>query len=427
MKKLIPAAAILTLIVFAFAAHAAKPIEATTNLAVGKSAYGTYANLSAATDGKLRMSYATSGDLTDTPQYLTIDLGKSMYLDRIRISWDKSALSNDFVIRTSPDAKYWNEEAAGLDASTGVLDASGNMTMSISLKRSSLNSRYVQVMVPAGTKITNPKGNFVRIAEVEVYPAVAQKFTLDTVGPYVITDKMCIIKYKTSIGAASGTINYGTDPNKLSRVSINSEFGVDNSAVLSGLNPRTIYFYQVKTGDSFGNTLYSKVGSFTTERENVALNKKVTGTFINPPVDKYAKPGSSDEILARVTDGKTSYFTAMAQSGSVDDADQYVVIDLGRSYKIKDIVSYWRRLAYPESLIVQLSDNNTDWTALADGVNAGAGGFARSDAGDPMQALKTAGGAGRYVKLLVKKGSPAYHKHSNWNFVQLMEVEVYTE
>lgn len=401
-----------------------------TNLALGKSAYGTFSNPSAVTDGKLGIGRAVSGAITDTPQFLTIDLGMSMYLDRIKISWDKNAYSKDFVVRTSGDAKYWVEELSGLDASDGVLDnASGTLTSNISLKRSVNSSRYIQVMVPAGSQVVNAGGDFVKIAEVEVYPSLGQKMTFSEAGVYAVTGNSCIIKYRTSIGVASGSVIYGTDPASMEGVAANSGgTGVDNSAVISGLEPRTTYFYQVKATDYYGNSVSSKVQSFVTDTDNIALNGKVTGTFVNyPKDDKYVKPGSDNEILARVTDGSTSYFTSMATSGPVPNSDQYVVIDLGKSFKIKNIISYWRKLAYPESLSVQLSDNNIDWNVIDNSADVGSGASAWSDAGDPMAVLNTKGGVGRYVKLLIPKGSAFFHKHDNWNFVQLMEVQVFSE
>ncbi len=425
MKKLFVCAALISALSFQVLAA----IDANTNLALGGSAYGTFSNPGYAVDGRLKAGRAISGDITDTPQYLTIDLANSLYLDRVKVYWDKDAYSDNFSIRTSPDAKSWNEEASGLDAANGVLDdASGTMAVSISLKRAVASSRYVQVMVPAGSHVKNANGNVVSIAEVQVYPSLNQKFTLDEVGDYAVADTSAYIMYKTSIGAASGAINYGTDPNKLVTVASNSESGVTNSVQLTGLNPKTVYFYQVNATDFYGNIISSEVRNFTTSADNIALGKKVTGTFTAlPGDDKYVKPGTPDEVLARVTDGGTSYFTSMATSGPLSDADQFVVIDLGKSYKIKSIISYWRRLAYPESLTVLVSDNNVDWTAVEDGIDVGMGAFGRSDAGDPMKVWNTKLASGRYVKLLAKKGGPFYHKHDEWNFIQLMEVKVFAE
>ena len=238
-----------------------------------------------------------------------------------------------------------------------------------------------------------------------------------------------MLKYRSSIAVRSGQVFYGTDPNKLTVVAKNTESAVESSAILAGLEPKTTYFYQVRATDYYGKTATSKVESFSTAGENIALNKKVEGTFVFYPADdKYVKPGENNEILARITDGGTNYFTSMATSGSIPNADQYIVIDLGKSRKINSILSYWRRLAYPENMTIQLSNDKKEWKTVEKGIDANLGVFARSSSGDPIKVVsKEDGGSARYVKLFIKKGSPFYHKHGNWNFVQLMEVEVYAD
>jgi hypothetical protein len=420
---------VLILIIVSALPLSAFALSENTDLAAGKTAYGTFSNPLLATDGKIKGPGAASGDLNDSPQYLNIDLGANMYLDRIKVYWSSDAYSNDFMIKTSSDAKTWQDEAAGLDAAKGVEDAaSGTIATSISLTRAMINSRYVQIIIPAGSKVTNLRGNFVRINEVQVFPSVNQTFSLVSTESYSITDTTCAVRFKTSIGAASGVVSFGTDPNKLDRVASNCESGIENSYMLSGLKPKTNYFFQIKATDFYGSSIASRVLSFVTLTENVALKKKVTGTFTAlPPNEKYIQAGSPDEILARVTDGGTSFFTSMATSGPISGGDQYVIIDLERSYNIKTILSYWRRLAYSESFSVQVSDDAATWKTVGDSLNANNGTFARSDAGDPMKILKTPGASGRYVKILVKQGSPFFHKHSDWDFVQLMEVQVFAD
>jgi len=431
MKKInLFAVSVLLSLIVVFFVSAAVAIDSNTNLAENRSAYGTFTNPELVTDAKNKTLAATSGDVTDTPQYLTVDLGSSVYLDRVRISWDKNAYSGSYSIRTSGDSKFWNDEASNLDAGTGIADASGNnLVQSISLKGTQNSSRFVQIMIPAGSAYTSSKGPNVKIAKVEVFPSMNQSFSISDVNVYSVTDTTAAIKYRTSIGTAGGSVFYGTDPNSLAKSSANTQSGVYNSVVVSGLKQNTTYFFQVKATDFYGKSASSSVGSFTTSGVNIALNKKVTGTFLTLPDDNYVKPGTPDQVLSRATDGVTSYFTGMADSGPVSAADQYVVVDLGRPYKLSNIISYWRSLAYPESLTIQASENNTAWTTVADGVDAGAGAFGRSDAGDPMQIVNTSvpGSipASRYIKLLVKKGSPAFHKHAEWGYVQLMEVQAF--
>ena len=37
------------------------------------------------------------------------------------------------------------------------------------------------------------------------------------------------------------------------------------------------------------------------------------------------------------------------------------------------------------------------------------------------------GAEARYVQVLIEKGSPYFVKHTDWDFVQLMEVEVFEQ
>jgi hypothetical protein len=388
MKKL--ALILAVLLVSVTTSYAAK-LDPNTDIAKDMSAFGSFSNPALVTDGKIKGLFAQSGNIDEAPQYLTIDLGTNQYLDRVKIYWDKNALSNDFIVRTSADAKVWQEEARDLDAANGVLDNNTNtVAISISLKRAIINTRYVQIMIPASSKITNAKGSYVRIGEVEIFPSLTQTFLLGNIDIYAVTGTTALIRYATSVGAATGTISYGTEPANMDKVAINTESGVSNSIVIVGLKPGTTYFYQLKTVDYFGNALTSKVQTFTTIGDNVALKKKVTGTFTAlPPQDKYVQAGTADEVLARVTDGGTSYFTSMATSGPISVADQYVIVDLGKTYNLKSVLSYWRALAYPESLVIQTSLDGNTWVTADDGVSANNGLFARSDAGDPIKVLVT--------------------------------------
>jgi hypothetical protein len=421
-------ALVLSLVILLSAAAMSAKVDTNENIALNKTAYGTFSSPSIATDGKTKgVLFATSGDITDTPQYLTINLGTAMYLDRVKIFWDKNTLSKSFSIKTSPDAKYWQDEASNLDASTGILDnASGTIVMSVSLKGKTQYSKFLQIMIPAGTSTSNSRGNNVRIAEIEVYPAAQQAFTMGTTDIYALTNDAAYIKYNTSIGAANGSANYGLDPAKMSKVAVNAVSGAVNSIALTDLTQKATYFFQLRASDYYGQNAGSKVLSFVTPGTNVALGKKVTGTFSNlPPKDALVESGSADQVLSRVTDGKTGYFKYMATSGSIPTTDQYVVVDLGKTYALKNIVSYWRKLAYPESLTVQVSDDNATWTTVADNVNCGNGVYSYSEDGDPLIVVNSPASPARYIKLLVKKGSQFFHKHSEWDFVQLMEVKAF--
>jgi len=405
-------------------------LNAQTDLALKAVTVGTYDFPKIATDGieSAKKSVATSNVVADNDQYLIVDLGKLVYIDRVKVLWDLKAYPRDFEVRTSTDGKYWADEAVGLDAGTGASDtATGTIALNISCSRAVIGARYVQIKVPAGSGVSS--GDRVKIAEVEVSAASGQKLSLlEGTTSYVVTDRSAVIAYKTSIGTAGGKVLYGTDPNSLTNVAPNQQNGVDNSATLYGLRPGTGYYYKIQSTDLNGNLVESDVRVFATLNNNLAYNKPVEGTFTElPPSDPFVdkvKP-----VLPRITTNSTSYFTSTATSRSIADSDQYVTIDLGRSYPIKSIQAYWRKLAYPESYSVMVSSDNAAWTVVADNVNAADGVFSRSDTGDPMQVVSTPanGATARFVKIFIKQGSPFFHKHADWNFVQLMGVRVFSD
>jgi len=391
------------------------------NYALNKTPVGTFTNAGAAVDGSLASS-AVSGNINESPQFFTIDLGTEIYVGSVRINWGADALSRDYSLRVSRDKKNWVTEFSGLDASGGAL-ASGTRAQLISTRRYTIPSRYVQVYIPFGSSATAPQ---VKVAEVQVLPARDLSFKLLDVNSYAVSGKRAIIVYRTSIGATAGQVLYGKDPVKLDNVATNMESGAVNSATLTGLDADSVYFYKVKAWDANGNAVESEVKNFRPARANLALGKKASGTFIYlPPND--ALVDSKKDVLSRCVDGITSYFKGMATSGSVRGADQAVTIDLGGNYPIDSIVCYWRALAYPESFSIKVSSDGTSWTEVSSKVNAGEGALARSDAGDPMRVVSAPanGATARYIQVFVAKDSPYYVKHANWDFVQLMEVEVY--
>jgi|GEM_PF-1435861 len=421
---------VLILIVFSAYVFAASKLTRDTNIAIGKKAFGTFSDASLVLDSKAdtkKFSVSSSGNVSSTPQFITIDLGDNQYVDRVKVYWDLSAYPKDYEIRTSSDGKYWVVEAENLDAASGAKDSGkGFIATTVSCKKAMIGARYVQIYVPTGAKVTG--GNSVKLAEIEVFPAVGQSMNIKEKDAYVVTDTMAVIKYKTSIGSSKGFVLYGKSPKELSKVAPNQENGVVNSATIYGLNPQEGYYYKIQVEDIYGNKVVSDAKRFETLNENVAFGKPVSGTFTElPPRDKYVS--RSGDVISRITDGSTSYFTSMATSRSLSDADQVATIDLGKVYSLKNIISYWRKLAYPEDFTVMVSEDGKSWSTVKRGLNAGDGAFSRSDAGDPMVVLNTpaSGKKARYIQIFIPKGSAFFHKHDEWNFVQLMEVKVFAD
>ncbi len=392
------------------------------NYALGQVPVGTFSNLAAAVDGKLG-TFAVSQNISEGSQFFTIDLGREILIGSVKVVWKSDALSNNYSIRVSKDKKNWFSEFSEVDASTGAADpADGTISQVISTARYTMPSRFIQIYIPMGSAASAQK---VQISEVQVLPAQEMAFTLEEVKPYAVSNKRAVILYRTSIGAVNGQVLYGSDPNNLSSVAANSESGVINSAVLMDLEPGRPYYYEVKAWDTLGKAVVSDVKHFVPSFVNVALNKNVSGTFTElPPNDPLVDRNTP--VLARSVDGLTDYFKGMATSRSIRSEDQEITVDLGASYPINSIVSYWRALAYPESFSVKISSDGAGWTELASKVNAGDGAFMRSGSGDPMRVINTDanGATARYVQVLIGKDSPFFVKHANWDFVQLMELEV---
>jgi len=393
------------------------------NYALGTQPVGTFISAASAVDNN-NATFAQSGNIADSPQFLTIDLGRELYIGSVKIYWNAGALSRDYSVRVSRDKKNWFTEFSELDAGSGAADPSSNTVVQIiSARRYTIPSRYVQIYIPMGSSASSSQ---VGIAEVQVLPAENLQFSLLEVTPYAVGNNKAIIVYKTSIGAVSGQVLYGRDPNRLDMVANNLESGVVNSATLSKLDPNFVYFFRVRAWDAFGREISSGIKSFRPPPANLALYRSASGTFSNlPPNDRLVD--TSKDVLSRTTDGVTGYFKGMATSGSLRSKDQQVTIDLGAVYPLNSVVTYWRALAYPENFSVRVSDDLTSWKEVGIKINAGEGAFARSDAGDPMRVVNTplTGQKARYVQVYVEKDAPYFVKHANWDFVQLMEVEVY--
>lgn len=244
--------------------------------------------------------------------------------------------------------------------------------------------------------------------------------------PYVQSDQSAIIVYKTDPTIKNSQLFYGKDPAKLDRVAAHLESSSRNSTLLLGLNPGEEYFYKIQARDDQDLVKVSEIKNFRLPSQNLARGKTVTGTFnYLPPHDSLVN--QTKAVLSRVVDGLTGYFEGMATSGPIIGEDQQVTIDLGAIHPVNSIVSYWRALAYPESYCVKVSEDNINFREIASKINAAQGAFSRSDAGDPLRviSLNTGGTLARYIQIFIARNSPYYVKHPEWDFVQLMEVQVF--
>ncbi|HPP88053.1 MAG TPA: discoidin domain-containing protein, partial [bacterium] len=163
-------------------------------------------------------------------------------------------------------------------------------------------------------------------------------------------------------------------------------------------------------------------GIIKTLDNNIALNKKVEGTFdINPEPNVIA---NSPSIISRITDGKIHYFTGMATSGNVKEAQQNVIIDLEEEQFIEKIKVYWRAIAYSKNYYVMISSDKKKWNYIGKNIDASKGITMRSESGDPLFVNEiAANNKARYIRIWLAKNSEFYCKFDNWNFVQIFEIE----
>ncbi len=218
------------------------------------------------------------------------------------------------------------------------------------------------------------------------------------------------------------TIEYKSENRKV----IKRSRGYSKKAVLNikNLRPLTEYEYKITAIDKRGfKTEYT--GKFTTGEHNIALGKKVEGTFTNHYIgDIFTLKG---DILKRVTDGSFSYKDGMAVSGDPAFSSQFVIIDLGRVYEIEKIITYWRALAYPYFYYLYFSKDKKEWKRYKNIINLkdkkkiyikGVG--VPLKIGETKVNLKT-----RYIKIFIPRNVPYYRKFPHYRFLQLMEVKVY--
>ncbi len=211
------------------------------------------------------------------------------------------------------------------------------------------------------------------------------------------------------------------------------EFETNHIFEFKNLWPNRLYSYMAHITDFRGLTITLPKQQITTSVLNIARGKRVIeGTFsqLREPGWQGGGHNQGDTVLQRITDGKNDYFTGMAHSGNVKQADQYAVIDLGKVYTLESHSIGWRKLAYPNYYEIWLSVDKKDWKkafALTPDRRVG-GQEMRSGGGDP---LLIHGGqfyaqySARYVKLFIPKGVDHYVKHRDWVNVDLAELMVF--
>ncbi|MBI4179142.1 discoidin domain-containing protein [bacterium] len=204
-----------------------------------------------------------------------------------------------------------------------------------------------------------------------------------------------------------------------------SAYGTIHDVDLDRFSPRKTIHYRITATDHRGKSTPPHLSSFRTAEHNLAAGAAVRGTFVRNPDASYIT--DSPPILTRVTDGTTSYFKGMATSGDPAKEEQWVEIDFGRIHDVSEILTFWRRLAYPKKFSLSGSLDGERWYEFGDTHTADSGAGSLSETGDPIYIHTAAIGqyALRYIRLHIPRGAPIHKKFDNYNFVQLFELKAY--
>jgi len=240
---------------------------------------------------------------------------------------------------------------------------------------------------------------------------------------YKIKPKSVKIRYMLNTPSKTKVTYHSKDGKSKDSIQAN-QFTEKGTIVLKNLIPETLYYYTIELENHEGEKYRTKVLNFSTPAINYALNKKVIGTFHAIPDDTlFIK---TNDMISRIVDGKTDYFTGMSISGNINEEDQYIIIDLEKDFNLREIKVIWRALAYSRDYSLLISTDKRNWKKLAENLDASFSKTIRGSKGDPIKVhnIEFPIQKARYIKLFIKKGSKYYVKHKNWNSVHLMEIIV---
>jgi beta-glucosidase-like glycosyl hydrolase len=383
----------------------------TTNVALNKTATSS----SNEAPGTLA-SYAVDGDLTSRwgsafsdPQWLQVDLGATMSICRVKISWE-TAYGSAFQIQVSNDATNWTNIYATTNGTGGVQDLTGL----------SGSGRYVRMY---GTARGTAYGY--SIWEFEVYSgtnnitgtptrtstATATLAGTTPAGGLAVTINVPVVEY-LAIGLSPADLN-GTNLVKTQNTSqtatvyYNSGTSVtfSVSAMVSGVG-QTATFSAVDqsgvthTGSPLTMTVFSGLvvnvilinptptaTSVSCGTTNVALNKTAT-----------ASSATGANTAAMAFDGNAGTRWESAYSDP-----QWLQVDLGSTYALCHVTLNWETAA-AASYQIQVSPDATNWTTIYSTTTGVAG---ITDIG--------VSGSGRYVRMNGTVRTTQYG-YSIWEF-----------
>lgn len=344
-------------------------------------------------------------------QNVVIKLKHPFYIRKIVISLDKDASCKNIIARYSKNTTSWVdfEDISSKETAESI--------------QYTITGHNVLVNYLAFVFVANPAKTNLIVQEIQVFPEMEirlrERYVKDN---WLSTDRECFNDIDTKIDTvkfmkfskvgAPADDRYKRYPSPVLEGEL---FSVDN------LEPGTPYEYIMSVTDYNGNILELAPRQFMTRPLSLAYNKPVEGTF----TDHYngTKIAANNPV---VTNGSFDINKGLAISGPVNQADQYIVIDLGQSKYLTEIVTMWRNLGYSKDFSILVSDDKQNWKTAAEHQNAELNETTRVS-GHPVRILSTKFATGqnaRYIKILAAKGSDHYSKHGTGR-LELFELKAF--
>lgn len=277
-----------------------------------------------------------------------------------------------------------------------IVDVSYKTAHLSTIKKLAKGTEYIFSIVsesPDGTRIESKVYNFKTkgIPLPDIWALQAKSIT-----PFTAK-----IHYKANV-PTSYDVFLGKTKDNLEKIISVKKLMQESDFEILGLMPEENYFYKLSLKDKYGRVTITPPLAFRTPAYNIALGKKVGGTFkLN---EAYKETGDN---LAKIVDGNLNYFGGMAVSYNADNADQYVVIDLGAKMPIKRLDIYWWAISFSKNYRIDLSNDGVNWKTIKKRLDATKGKGMRSPVGDyvllhttPLQ------NTARFVRLYVTAKSP---------------------
>lgn len=396
------------------------PVQAEENLMEKAILSGPFEGLAYLNDGDYCATapVAYSQQPVGKSMRLEIDLQDLMYVQELRIVWDRTGIPDNYAIWLSKSKVDIEVIDGKQQRRVDTQDGAPRDTVPLH----SAYVRYVTLLIPSDTTLN--QGDQVRIKEIQIIRQSNPHLMLKDIDA-LATDQDAAIVFRTNIDAQSrlyvGEDTPGAAPMPPVRFIMPR---TDHNGLLTGLSPGKRYRYKIEvTSPVIEQTVESEDHFFTTNPANLAAGCFVTGSFVNLPQDRFVNKAIPP--LERLVDGKLDYFTSMAQSGSIQKEPQWVMLDLGRRQTVSQVVLYWWALAYPQDYRLEVSADQVHWSVVGRHLDAAKGFYITT--GAPMWVAKhmITPLKGRYVRVSIDPGSAIYVKQHGWDFVDLFEMKVF--